>query len=94
MKIEIKRLPDTCCDTYFSTANEIAKIPHPVGSVEWNKSATAKIKRFGHHEKLSVYQRIHLYFGRDFTGKTMEYFLRIKVETHKDFSTRCDEDIV
>lgn len=92
MKIKIEREPRQECSTYFDTASEIAAIPHPIGSPEWLAYASAKIKRFGHHEKLSVYSRYkhHCKDGE----KLLKEFTLIKVQTHLDMLNCKDEEII
>lgn len=90
------------CATYFDTANEIAKIEFPVGSPEWRDAAIRRIKLYGHHEKLSTYNRCVRWlhgFRQDEEPslETVKFALetmQIKVQTHEDFSSRSYEDVM
>jgi len=98
VKLDIKRSPEECCSNYFDTAKEIAKITFPVGSDEWHDAAIRKIKRFGHHEKLSVYVRVMRWFSRAQENQALFVpaieTLAIKIRTHEDFSSREDWNIL
>jgi hypothetical protein len=91
MEIKIERESSESCSTYFDTAKEIAKIPHPVGSPEWLAHASARVKRFGHHEKLSVYSRYKFHLK---DGPQLEDFTKIKIETHSTYVNYKDEEIM
>jgi len=98
IEFTITREDDHHCATYHATARELAKIPYPIESPEWLDVATRKIKKFGHHEKLSVYERVKRWFNRtkehpqlfDAAMETVE----IKIRTHQDFSSRHYEEVM
>jgi len=50
------------------------------------------IKLYGHHQKLSVYSRMDLYFN-DVDSVVMKEFLKDKIKTHEQYS-KLDPDSV
>lgn len=79
--------------TYTGVAQAIADIQHPVGSQAWIEDAEAKIKRFGHAEKLSVYQRIKMFFADKRMDAAADY-LNDKIAVHNDFAIRPDDMMI
>jgi hypothetical protein len=96
--ITITKVPNEAPDdTYFGVAKQVLSVPmvgrEGLGQIH---AVEAIIKKYGHCEKLSVYQRLQLHFFRDGTPKTLEEFQRwherlkefvdLKLETHRSFS--------
>jgi len=74
-------------DTYFGCAKQIEAIP-----LEGQDGLTrlqvieAIVKRFGHYEKLGVYEKIDRFF--DAGPEFIKNIIKGKLETHRDFSSR------
>lgn len=87
VEITFKPEPTDSCSTYYQTAQYISTFEEKVGSTEWIQKVAAAIKKFGHHEKLSVYERVQM--DLKYPDVTLlKEFVDIKVETHKEFSER------
>jgi hypothetical protein len=101
-EVKLKRSEMDDCFTYRDTAFAISKIEYSIGSPEWLDLASRKIKRHGHHMKLSVYSRVLSWiygFKKDEPlslddAKFAVVNLKSKVETHLDYCQRSDEEIM
>lgn len=74
--------------SYHDVAKMLQELPHPINSVEWLEAAQAKIKRFGHCEKLSVYGNLKHWLD---SANFLKEIILGKYETHKDFAARPDD---
>ena len=88
VSLKITREPNEAPDdTYFGAAKQIEAVP-PEGQDGLTRLQVieAIVKRLGHYEKLSVFQKIHRYLNSspDFLKNLVE----CKLETHRDFSSR------
>lgn len=79
------RPPVELCSTYFDTAKMIAELPF---DDNFELVAATLIKLYGHHEKLSVYQRL-AYFSDD-AGPFLKKILEQKVRTHQTILEQWD----
>lgn len=102
MEVDFEREDYSNCVTYRDAAMAISKIKDPVGSQLWLDQAARMIKRYGHHEKLSVYSRVRMwiYGFRPQDSLNLETVkwavdaIENKIATHQDFSTRKDKEIM
>lgn len=78
--------------TYFDTAKLIQRLD--VNDPDWLSKTTTLIKRFTHHEKLSVYGRIFNYTDKGTRIHCyFEMFLKDKKETHRMLYDKLSEEI-
>lgn len=102
METNFEREDYSKCSTYRDTAKAISEIKDPVGSTPWFDQATRMIKRYGHHEKLSVYSRVRMWiYGfrpqDSLNVETVKWAVEAienKIATHQDYSTREDRDLM
>lgn len=89
MKKEIifKRPPVEAGTTYFDTANLIKRLDP--NDPDWLDKTSKLIKRFCHHEKHSVYSRLHTYRNLD----DFEEILESKVYTHSKLYSSLTSEI-
>jgi hypothetical protein len=91
--LTISREPNEApLDTVWGVAELITRLDK--NDPEYKFKVQAMIKRLVHFEKLSVYSRIHFQFRGKFQISTIKEFVRLKVETHKEWSEKSDKDIV
>lgn len=89
--IEITRKPNAAPDdTYFGVTAQILAVP-PEGQdgLTREQAIAAIVKRFGHFEKRSVYERLWRYFKDEISKDSgFKEFVELKRQTHREFSLR------
>ena len=83
---EINKAPD---DTHWGAARQIEDVPaEGQDGMTRLQVIEAIVKRYGHHAKLGAYQRADLYLDKPDAFPFVKGTLKIKIETHTEFSQR------